>query len=113
MKNLEVYKTVDKDKITYFYYKNQTIYVSKKCYINAFFIVFGVFFICYQCSIWYWFGVDTNSLLEYYNLALVIFWIFWIKRLFKNLEKYGSNVPVLKKVRVEYKDGTISEETNF
>ena len=38
----------------------------------------------------------------------------WVIRFnFKNLQTYSNHVQLLKKVRIEYKDGNISELTNF
>lgn len=111
-KELQFYKAEYNDRTVYYYYTEKNIYVSKRCYYYALFILFGVSFIGFKISSWFFYGVEMNFW-NYVDLFLVIVWLFLIKSDFKYLQVYSSWVQLLKKVRIEYKDGNISEITNF
>lgn len=113
MSKLETFKSEYKDRTMYFTYTEQVIFISRRCYLNALFIILGTMFICGILSKWYCYGTDLSDFWTYYYLALTLVWLFIIKNSVKILDTYCSKVQVLKKVRVEYKDGTISEVTNF
>ena len=112
-KKLQFYKAEYKDRTVYYYYTEQKVFVSRKCYLNGFFIVFGIATILFILSKWHFCKVDMASLWTYYELILATVWLFLIKLSIKSLQIYASQVQILKKVRIEYKDGNISELTNF
>lgn len=111
-RKLQFYKAEYDDRTVYYYYTEQNIYTSKRCYWYAISIIFGACFICFKVSSWFFYGAILN-LFGYIDLAFVIIWLFVIKFDYKYLQVYRNNVQVLKKVRIEYKDGNISELTNF
>lgn len=112
IENLQYYKQEFADKIAYYYYIEQNIYVSKKCYLSAFFILFGICFICFKVSSWLFVGIN-GTLLNYIDLFLVIMWLFLVKFNFGSLKLYANKVQVMKKVKIIYKNGEISELSNF
>jgi len=113
IKNLQYYKQDFEDRTTYYYYIEQKVYVSRKCYVYAFFILFGTLYIGFQNTMWLCFGANLDKFFTYFNLVLVIYWLFYIKHSFKMLSVYCNKVQLLKKVRIEYKDGTTAELSNF
>ena len=112
-KELQFYKAEYKDRIVYYYYTEQNVFISKRCYFYALSIIFGISFIGFKLSSWLCYGVVILNLLSYIDLALAIMWLFIIKFDYKYLQIYSNNVQLLKKVRIEYKDGNVSELTNF
>ena len=111
-KQLQFYKAEYNDRTIYYYYTESNIFVSRKCYLSAFFILFGIIFICFKVPSWVLYGVEKNFF-NFLDLFLVLLWLFLIRFNFKNLQTYSNHVQLLKKVRIEYKDGNISELTNF
>lgn len=112
-KQLQFYKAEYKDRTVYYYYTESNIFVSRRCYLSAFFILCGISTICFILTKWQMCKTDLQSFWTYYELALNIVWLFLIRFNFKNLQTYSNHVQLLKKVRIEYKDGNISELTNF
>ena len=111
-KELQFYKAEYNDRTVWYYYTEQNIYTSKRCYYYAFFIIFGISFIGFKVSSWFFYGAILN-LFGYIDLVLVIMWLFLIKFNYKYLQVYSNHVQLLKKVRIEYKDGNVAELTNF
>lgn len=111
-RKLQFYKAEYKDRIVYYYYIEQNVFISKRCYFYALSIIFGISFIGFRLSSWLCYGVKMNFF-NYIDLILVIAWLFIIKFDYKYLQVYSNNVQLLKKVRIEYKDGNVSELTNF
>lgn len=113
IRKLKYYKEEKEDHTTYYYYIEKEVYVSRRCYIYAAFILFGIVYICFQNCMWLCYGVNLDTFFTYLYLGLVIYWLFYVRYCFKMLKVFCNRVKLLKKVKIKYKNGIETELSNF
>lgn len=104
-KNLQVYKTTELNKTTYYYYAEKKVYVNLLAYCCGWNIIFGTMWICHHVALWLLVGTSINSVADIISLVWTLLWLFLVHINIKTLLAQGYKVQVLKKTVIEDKDG--------
>ena len=102
---MKIHKIVEGTKTIYYYYIERLVFVTANAYTCACSILFGVMWICYNISKWYFIGVNIHNFLDIIDLFLVIVWLFLIKWNIKLLMITSHKVQILKKTVIEDENG--------